>query len=454
MMRAKHMSHAQSTPRGFTALKRSVREFLNMGFDASNPISSFRKRFILQSMFFASIVLVIVVTSVGLMSYRHDMLAIDQALDHRVDIPVGPKEMEGKGKFAGGRDVSGDQFVATSLYVETDEGASTMVENVLDLDEEVSSEAIQAAKEALSESEEGSAGGFLNELNLYYRVLQDGPQTRIAFASGNYLLQGTGKLVFNLTVASVIALVAFFVASLFFARRATAPVKQAWEEQQRFIADASHELKTPLTVIMANNSIIASMPDSRVSEQQQWLESSQIEAEQMQSLINDMLYLARVEHHDDALLASVVDMSEIVAHSVLQFESVAFEQGVTITYDAPEKIWVKGDSSSLNRLVATLVDNACKYAGSEGVVTVSLEATQKVCRFTVHNTGSYIAAEDLPRLFDRFYRADKARTSGAGGFGLGLSIAQGIAEAHGGSIRAHSAPGEGTSFIVEIPLSR
>ena len=131
---------------------------------------------------------------------------------------------------------------------------------------------------------------------------------------------------------------------------------------------------------------------------------------------------------------------------LLQFESVAFERAIELESNVDDGIAVLGSIERLRRLVTTLLDNACKYAGDNGKVRVELHAQNGSARFVVHNTGSLISVEDLQHVFDRFYHADKARTSGAGGFGLGLSIAKEVAEEHGGTITAKSSDEEGTTF--------
>ncbi len=336
--------------------------------------------------------------------------------------------------------------------------------------------------------------GFLPEYDLCYERMPTQDGYIIAYADARSLLAWR-SLALMLIGVGLAALSVFFLINLFFSRWALRPVELAMKMQQQFTADASHELKTPLTVILANMSILESQSSSTVAEQMQWVESTQTEAERMQLLVNDMLDLARPQDAKEKASAAVplenVDFSDLVEGEVLQFESVAFERGVMIESDIEKNLYVKGNAERLGRMVATLVDNACKYAEDGGQVDVRLasvavrpstvnktigkhgvvpeESSRKRSRsrnrskttgrrgiqavLTVHNNGTPIAPEDLPHLFDRFYRADKARTSGKGGYGLGLAIGRDIAREYDGDITVQSSHDEGTTFIVCLPVS-
>ena len=163
----------------------------------------------------------------------------------------------------------------------------------------------------------------------------------------------------------------------------------------------------------------------------------------------ELLELARLDADDGKKVFARVDASSLVESEALQFESVAYERSVEMVIDVEPGVTVCGDEKRLRRLVAILLDNACKYANEGGVATVSLRADGKNAELRVHNTGDVIASEDIGHVFDRFFRADKARTGEVGGFGLGLAIAREIVKEHGGTIAAESDEG-GTTFAVRI----
>ena len=236
---------------------------------------------------------------------------------------------------------------------------------------------------------------------------------------------------------------------------ALAPVQRAWDQQRRFVSDASHELKTPLAVILANTQILQ-RDKALPADTRRWVDSTAEEAGHMKTLVNDLLQLARADESvagtADILKRTDVDLSEIVSSAALEFDAVAFERGTSVEDSVTEGVHVQGDADWLRRMVRILIDNAVKYAAVGTTVKVTLEQRSKGCRLTVNNQGPTIPAEDLPHVFERFYRSDKARTrdGGAGGFGLGLAIAKSTVDAHGGTIQCTSDEKSGTTFTVTL----
>ena len=233
------------------------------------------------------------------------------------------------------------------------------------------------------------------------------------------------------------------------------PVEEAWQQQQQFVADASHELKTPLAVIIANTQIL--MADDKIAnDSRRWIESTQDEATHMRNLVEELLELARTDEaggNAQVMQHNPVDFSDLVDSACLEYDAIAFERGTFIDEEVDEGIVVAGDTEWLERLVKILIENACKYTKGDSPVHVSLANEGKRCTLSVNNKGDVIDAEDLPHVFDRFYRTDKARTRGdeTGGFGLGLAIAKGITESHKGTISCTSNEVEGTTFTVTLP---
>ena len=311
----------------------------------------------------------------------------------------------------------------------------------------------QVLEEAVSQAlESGTREGILNRLGLRYLV-ETGPdgKTRIAFADRNWERQNLQGLLLTSLLVGIGALLGFFLISLFLSKLATRPVEKAWEQQRQFVADASHELKTPLTVILANSGILLSHREDTVGAQVKWIEYIQEEARRMKGLVEDMLFLAKSDAARLPATRLPVDMSELTEGCLLPFESVAFEAGVTLESDIRPGLYVNGDEGQLRRLVYILLDNACKYAGSGGAVAVVLSRTSDRLKLTVRNTGPAIPPEHLEHLFERFYRSDSARTREAGGYGLGLAIAKAIVQSHRGQISVASSEAEGTVFTVLLP---
>ena len=235
------------------------------------------------------------------------------------------------------------------------------------------------------------------------------------------------------------------------------PVSNAWEQQRRFVADASHELKTPLSVIIANTEILLKDKDLPESSKR-WVRSTSDESNHMKGLVEELLELARADEDQivEGGIAHIedVDLSEITESATLEFDAIAFESGTQVDEHIEDGIHVTGDSEWISRLVRILLDNACKYAQAGTTITVRLARQGRRCVLSVNNFGEVIAPDDLEHVFDRFYRTDEARSrdSKAGGFGLGLAIAKSIATSTGGDIAAESTAESGTTFTVTLPL--
>ena len=325
---------------------------------------------------------------------------------------------------------------------------------------------VRAIPEVVSTAE---SWGYLPDVGLYFAKHEAGPDLMVAFADGG-AADGWRSLALVLTAVGLGALGLLFLLNLVFSRWALRPVQRAWAQQQQFIADASHELKTPLTVILANNAILRQRGGDTIASQRQWIESTQMEAERMQGLVTDMLDLARPAPEGAQASegpAGIVDLSRLVEGEALTFEAVAFERELMWECAIDKGITVRGNATRLQRAVAVLLDNACKYTNAGGTVTVTLRAHAREAVLSVRNSGEPIDEADLPHLFDRFYRADAARTHNAadaennggepgantGGYGLGLAIARDIAQAHKGTIAVTSTAQEGTTFTLRLPLT-
>ena len=290
--------------------------------------------------------------------------------------------------------------------------------------------------------------GILVMNRIMYSRAKGQSGTYVAFALiDNILLDAEDTFSTSSSVAAI-ALFLLFLLSRKLANVVIKPAENAWNDQKRFVADASHDLKTPLTVIMANNDILLSHPEKTVGEQEKWLESTQQEAEYMSSLINKMLELARTDSLLDKIQLEDVNISEVVEKAVLQLEPVAFESGVIIQSDITRDVVLESNSTEFYKLTQILIDNAVKYAQKNSIVMVSLTKAKKDVTLSINNKGDAIPAEQLEHIFDRFYRTDDARTKG--GFGLGLSIAKNVANALGGEIFATSDNENGTTFTVKF----
>lgn len=263
---------------------------------------------------------------------------------------------------------------------------------------------------------------------------------------------------------ALISLLGFAVACCLFALLAralskviVAPVEENMQMQKRFVADASHELKTPLTVIDANAAVL-----EQSIGQNKWLDYIKEQSGRMSGLVNELLQLSNLEEAKGAETPQQreeYDAAEAVLAAALPFESVAFEHGVTLETDTPDTLEAYGNRKDLEQLAAILIDNAVKHSPAGETVQVSL--TKSAARhgrkeapaleLRVVNAGDTIPPEALPHIFDRFYRVDESRTHMDNSYGLGLAIAKGLTEKNGGSITVTSQGGR-TEFTLLLPM--
>lgn len=256
----------------------------------------------------------------------------------------------------------------------------------------------------------------------------------------------------NLTVTcagiGIAAFLIFWGISFLLARWAVRPVERAWQEQRQFVADASHELKTPLSVIMTNAELLQS-PDADPEQQAKFSRSILTMSHQMRSLVEALLELARVDNGAARAVFEELDLSELVSRELLPFEPVYFERGLQLESSIQEGIHVSGSAGHLRQVLGILLDNAMKYTSGVATVWVRLTRQGNQALLTVANPGQELSREDRQNIFRRFYRVDQARTSE--GYGLGLPIARSIVGDHGGKIWADSCDGWNV-FSVQLPL--
>lgn len=332
-----------------------------------------------------------------------------------------------------------------ALTVEIDPVSRTIITSNVNwvLDNEILQKMVN---EALSHSEEFAQ---LTEHPVTFKRSITNSVLKIAFIDIASQQQQLTDLRQALLVMFLTAELIFLFVAAYLSDKASQPIEESFKKQQDFIANASHELKSPLTIIQANTDIILSQPGSNVYQQQKWLDSTKLEVQRMSNLISNLLFLSKNSDETTVELFSNIDFSDLVLNRVLSFESIAYEQDIDYKYYIQPDIYFKGDGEQLEMMVSILIDNAMKYCDLHaGVINIQLEEKKDIITFTVNNNGQIIAKEELKNLFDRFYRVDKSRSREQGGVGLGLSIAKEIATTHRGTITVTSNPTEYTTFKV------
>ena len=261
--------------------------------------------------------------------------------------------------------------------------------------------------------------------------------------------QALSRLVFGLLVGGLGGLLLAGIGGWFLAGKSLEPVRVAFNRQHAFVSDASHELRTPLAVIRANAEYLQlEQPDNPE------VRDIVSESERLSALVETLLALARGDVAGAGLERALVDLGEVVEAAVTSMRPLAEERGVELTVVTGEGMTVLGDGEQLRQLVIILVDNALRYTAADGRVHVQAGADRDSAVLTVHDNGIGIPPDAVDRVFERFYRADSARSRDSGGAGLGLAIARELVGGHGGRIELDSTEGAGTTFTVRLPLAR
>lgn len=295
---------------------------------------------------------------------------------------------------------------------------------------------------------ENKVSGVISEYHLRYMMKKSDTGTEFAFYDLSNDIHTMEDLIKNFILVEIGSLIAFFLISFYLAKWALKPLEISWKQQKQFVADASHEMKTPLTVILANTDILETHKSESIESQYKWLDYIKTEATHMSTLVNDLLFLANSDASRESAKFSKLNLSDIAWNCYLPFEPVAFEQGKCINNSIDSDVYINGDEGKLTQLIMILLDNACKYTDKNGHIDVSLKQRQEKVYFSITNYGTPIAPDHLPHLFERFYRADESRTRETGGHGLGLSIAKTITDMQHGKILVTSNKEAGTTFTV------
>jgi signal transduction histidine kinase len=277
---------------------------------------------------------------------------------------------------------------------------------------------------------------------LYFAVFTDITDSAVALQT----------MMLTLALAALILVAAIFLLSLLFANRSVKPIQAAWEQQQQFIADASHELKTPLAVMATNFDVLVSDPEQTIASQQQWLDNLSTGMDRMSKLTNDLLRLERIESSSFAAQKTSVDLKALVGKQLVLFAAIADSKQIRLEFDSANTALpaIESDPQILEQIVNTLFDNAFKYTPEGGWINIGFSVEQRRVMLSVSNSGDGIAEQELEHIFDRFYRSDEARTGEAAGFGLGLAIAQRLAASIGADISVTSVAGESATFNILI----
>lgn len=414
-------------------------------------IRKLRWKFIAAAMLSLLLVLGTLIAVISILNYRNlvaeadDMLVMLSETDGSVplwmDEPDPGERIDGKGhgkhpEFTGERPYQSRWF--SVLFSASGEVCDTDLRSIATVDEQT---AIGMAEAAAGK---GRERGFSGDYR--YLMKQEDDGTRWIFLNREGELATFRTFLWTSVGISFAGFAMVFVLLALLSSRIVRPIAQSYEKQKRFITDAGHELKTPITIIRTDADVIAEdLPDN------EWLSDIRAQTDRLSSLTNDLIYLSRMEEESAKPQMLDFPLSDVVSDAAQPFQAVAKAQSKTFSADVQPMLSLHGDEKSIRKLVSILLDNAMKYSPEGGTVALSLKKTGRQTLLSVTNTAENMEKGDQDRLFDRFYRADASRNSETGGFGLGLAIAKAVVESHKGKIHAWS--DDGRSLTVEATFT-
>ena len=283
--------------------------------------------------------------------------------------------------------------------------------------------------------------------NYRFTLSAEGAAVRITFIDCSREITSFRNFLFSSIGMALCGYFAFFFVILFFSNKITKPVTESYEKQKRFITDAGHEIKTPLTIIKADVDVL----EMEYGENE-WLDGIQAQVKRLADLTNDLVYLSRMEETDNNLQMIDFPFSDVVSEAAQAFQAVAQSKGKTFQYMIEPMLSFTGNEKSIRQLVSILMDNAMKYSPDNGFVSLTVQKVgRSICLSVYNTTAEPIEKQNLSHIFERFYRMDSSRSSQTGGYGIGLSVAKAIVASHGGKITAATQDSHSLLITVQFP---
>ena len=337
-------------------------------------------------------------------------------------------------------------MVPVALAVVNDDGSVHVSRNQLYY---ITDEELAQAVLELEKQEEDSGTATQYEMR-YVRHARD-KRTFYSFTDTTLERQMFATQLRFSAVAAVCAILLFLLVSYFLSRWMVRPVERVWEKQRQFIADASHELKTPLTVILSNTDMLINSGAVADEKNRARLDNIRAESQRMKGLVESLLMLAQNDRSPGKEQLATVHFSFGVTSATLAMEPAVYDAGRTLEMNVEDELYIRGSEAQVHQLVEILLDNACKYSDPGSRIGLELSRQNKEAVLSVSSSGEPLSPKDCQNIFERFYRLDQSRGQEKG-YGLGLSIAYDIARRSGGKIEASSDGVRTNTFIVRIPL--
>ncbi|MDO4991041.1 MAG: HAMP domain-containing sensor histidine kinase [Eubacteriales bacterium] len=423
-------------------------------------IRRLRKKFIAAALAAVFLVLLVLIGAINALSYRSLVTDADETLqilaDNNGSFPRQmfraqdrPSDMKtppsggGNGPSGERRGGSGELAYQSRFFAAWfSDGSLSRVnlDNLASLSEE------EAAALAERVYTSGREKGFADQYR-YCRTACGG-ETMLVFLNCQRELATFRDFLYASIGISLVGTLAVFLLLLLFSGRIVRPIAESYEKQKRFITDAGHELKTPITIIRADADVL----ESELDGENEWIADIRRQTSRLAELTSDLIYLSKMEEENPALQMQDFSLSELVDETAQSFQSLALAKDRRFSASVAPGLQVSGDEKALGKLVSILLDNAMKYSPENGTVDLTLERAGRNARLIVKNSTPPMEKGNADRLFERFTREDRSRNSESGGFGLGLAIAKAVTEAHGGTIHAESEDGVSLTVTAELPL--
>lgn len=419
-------------------------------------IRKLRLKMVFASMLSLLVVLAVIFSVAGVLNYRQIVTDANNVLDilvendgrfpmsdmpgksepHEMDPPFDGKRHKGDRRFSAELPYESRYF--SVFFAANDSVLSVNTGKIATVDTET------AVEFARSATNSGDRRGFKGDFR--YAVYEIGNERHIVFLDCGRELSAFRSFLFTCGAVSLAGLAAVFLLLLFLSAHVVKPFSENYEKQKRFITDAGHELKTPLTIIDADAEVLG----MDIGENE-WLNDIRSQTSRLAELTNHLIQLARSEERPQTEMIEF-PLSDLAEETLDGFQALARSQGKDISINIQPMISMYGDQKSIRQLISILMDNALKYSDDGGKIEFTLEKQKERIRLSVFNTAEFVSKESLPHLFDRFYRADKSRNSQMGGYGLGLSIAQAITAAHKGKISASTRDEKSILIAASFPV--
>lgn len=410
-------------------------------------IKKLQRKFVAVAMLSLFIVLLIIIGTVNILNYGRmaddAQRTINILKENDGSFPK-PDMMPGHGKdmFKGMSPEAPYESRYFSVLMDGSGNVST-----IDTGKIAGTDTDEAAEYAIKVLECGRTSGFMGQYRFGVKDKDNG-KLIIFLYCGRELSNFRAVLLISVGI-SFVGMLAVFLLLIFFSGRIVKPVSESYEKQKRFITDAGHEIKTPLTIIDADAELVGL--DCGENE---WLEDIRKQTKRLTALTNDLIYLAKMEEGQKSSTKIEFPLSDVVEETAESFRARAVNENKKLDIDIQPEITYCGDEKAIRQLVSILVDNAVKYSDGIKIISVKLEGqggTSKLSkgfRLQVFNSCEHIEPESVKHLFDRFYRAEQSRNSQTGGYGIGLSVAKAVVDAHKGKITADTADGKSLRITV------